>query len=247
MNGTLLGVWAHPDDEAYLSAGMMAAARRARRRVVVVTATAGEQGTNDATAWPPARLGALRRAELRTSLAVLGVHEHRVLDLPDGGCADIDGAQLIGDVVAEVRPDTIVTFGPDGMTGHPDHRAVSRWTTEAWQTSGHRGVLWFATLTPAFHRRWGAVNDALGLWSGIDRPPCTADPGLVVELEDEHLDQKAAALRAHASQTRPLVERLGDDVFRAWWATEAFVAAARSDPSEPDRAQLHRALRTVAS
>ena len=49
--GTLLGVWAHPDDEAYLSGGLMAAATGAGRRVVVVTATYGELGTSDPERW----------------------------------------------------------------------------------------------------------------------------------------------------------------------------------------------------
>ena len=66
---TLLGVWAHPDDEAYLSAGLMAEFRRRGDRVVVVTATLGERGTSDPVAWPPERLAVLRERELRSSLA----------------------------------------------------------------------------------------------------------------------------------------------------------------------------------
>lgn len=62
--GTLLGVWAHPDDEAYLSAGLMALARRDGQRVVVVTATFGEHGTDDPHRWPPTRLARHRRQEL---------------------------------------------------------------------------------------------------------------------------------------------------------------------------------------
>lgn len=69
--GTVLGVWAHPDDEMYLSAGIMAAAAEAGNRVVVVTATRGEQGTDDPTRWPPARLAELRTREMAASLAVL--------------------------------------------------------------------------------------------------------------------------------------------------------------------------------
>ena len=71
--GTLLGVWAHPDDEIYLSAGLMAATRAAGHRVVVATATRGEHGTDDPVEWPPARLAALRARETVEALAVLGV------------------------------------------------------------------------------------------------------------------------------------------------------------------------------
>ena len=46
--GTILGVWAHPDDDIYLSAGLMAAAVEAGQRVVDVTATRGEGGSMSA-------------------------------------------------------------------------------------------------------------------------------------------------------------------------------------------------------
>ena len=225
MTATLLGVWAHPDDETYLSAGLMAAARWRGDRVVVVTATAGEHGTDDPGRWPPERLGAMRRHELRASLAALGVHEHQMLGLPDGGCAERDGTAQLAAIIDDVRPDIIVTFGPEGMTGHPDHRAVSRWTTDAWAAAGH-GRLWYATLTPAFHATWGDVNDGLGLW-GEGRPPCVDSRDLAenLVLDDAALDQKLVALRAHASQTGPLIARLGEDVYREWWRVESFVDA----------------------
>ena len=88
--GTVLGVRAHPDDEAYLSAGLMASARAAGNRVVVATATlGGETGTPDAHRWQPARLAALRQYELVASLAAIYVQEHLWLGLPGtgAGCA----------------------------------------------------------------------------------------------------------------------------------------------------------------
>jgi GlcNAc-PI de-N-acetylase len=62
--GTILGVWAHPDDEAYLSGGLMAMARDLGSRVVCVTATRGELGTTDPVAWPPTRLATARRRQV---------------------------------------------------------------------------------------------------------------------------------------------------------------------------------------
>ncbi len=56
--GTVLSVWAHPDDETYLAGGVMASCVAAGQRVVCVSATAGEHGTADPVAWPPERLGA---------------------------------------------------------------------------------------------------------------------------------------------------------------------------------------------
>ena len=72
---TLLGVWAHPDDETYLSAGLMLEHVARGDRVVLVSATLGEHGTSDPATWPPARLAAHRRRELAASLAELGVHD----------------------------------------------------------------------------------------------------------------------------------------------------------------------------
>jgi LmbE family N-acetylglucosaminyl deacetylase len=230
--GTILGVWAHPDDEAYLSAGLMAAATRAGQRVAVVTATAGELGTPDPVQWPPARLAKRRRREMVRSLAVVGVDEHYWLGRADGGCADVDHADAVADIgriVEHVRPDTIVTFGPDGMTGHPDHRAVSSWTTTAWSVHRPGARLWYATVLPSFHARWGIVNDELGIFPP-EGAPCTPDEDAVavVTCDGWVLDAKVAALHAHASQTGPLIDRLGMDTFRRWWAVEAFADAARA-------------------
>ena len=134
--GTVLAVWAHPDDEAYLCAGLMALARRAGQRVVCVTATPGEHGTSDPEAWPPARLAALRTTEMAAAMAALGVDEHRWLGFEDGTLAAVDpahGTALIAGLLDEVRPDTVVSFGPDGMTGHPDHQAIAGWVEQAWR------------------------------------------------------------------------------------------------------------------
>src|SRR5438128_2438170 len=73
--GTVLGVWAHPDDETYLTAGLMARTVRDGGRVVCVTATRGEEGSFDEELWPSERMGAVREAELLRSLEVLGVRE----------------------------------------------------------------------------------------------------------------------------------------------------------------------------
>jgi LmbE family N-acetylglucosaminyl deacetylase len=227
--GTILGVWAHPDDEAYLSAGLMALARAGGQRVVIVSLTAGELGTDDPD-LRGRRLASHRRAELAASLSHLGVEEHHVLGLPDGGCAalgDGPGAALVGQWIDEVRPDTVVTFGPEGLTGHPDHLAVHRWTMAAWIERQRAPRLLQATVTPDFHRRWGHVNEAIGLWEGD--VPCTPDHelALAVCLQPDVLDRKVAALRAHDSQTSGLIDLIGMEDYRAWWATETFAEAAR--------------------
>jgi LmbE family N-acetylglucosaminyl deacetylase len=227
MNRTLLGVWAHPDDEAYLTAGLMAEFRGRGDRVVVITATLGERGTSDPVAWPPERLAVLREHELRTSLAAVGVDELHLLGYMDGECAWNDGTDRITELMAEIAPDLIVTFGPDGMTGHPDHRAVSAWTTDARRVARPQADLWYATLGTDYYAQWGALSDHVGLWAEQPSPPCTADHDLAarVTLDNESLDRKLAALQAHASQTTGLIDAVGLGTYREWWRTEYFVAA----------------------
>src|SRR5688572_15823441 len=104
----------------------MAAASAHGQRVVCVTATDGERGTDDPVRWPPDRLGPVRRWEAAAAMAVLGVTDHRHLGLPDGRLAESEGEgrAAVEALIAEVGPDTLLTFGPDGRTFHPDHVAV---------------------------------------------------------------------------------------------------------------------------
>lgn len=236
--GTVLGVWAHPDDEAYLSAGLMALARDAGHRVVCVTATRGEHGTDDPVRWPPPRLARRRELELRASLAALDVTEHHFLDYVDGTCARADAGPAVARlaaVMADVRPDTVVTFGPDGLTGHDDHRTVSAWATAARAVAAPRARLLQATTTRAFADRWHDLHARLEVFLDPSLPLRTP-PGRValeIVLDRELADRKLVALRAQASQTDGLIAELGEDRYRAWWSTESFVLAPAADVTAP--------------
>lgn len=229
--GTILGVWAHPDDEAYLSGGLMAIARDNGQRVVCVTATRGELGTPDPVAWPPDRLAAERTRELARSLDGLGVREHHWLAHRDGGCADADPAEAVArlaEIVDAVAPDTVLTFGPDGLTGHPDHRTVSAWTGAAVARAAPAARLLHATLPARRAQRWGALTDGLGIYPpGL--PALTPDERLAVDLglAPDVAQRKARALLAQQTQTAGLVATLGLDIFTAWVGEESFVDPAR--------------------
>ena len=231
--GTVLTVWAHPDDEAYLAGGLMALAADAGCRVVCVTATRGELGTAEPLRWPPARLAPVRERELAASLAALGVKEHHWLGIEDGTCATtspIPPVATIARLIRDVGADTVVTFGPDGLTGHPDHRAVSRWTTQAWAVSGARGRLLYATCTASFAKRFRSVHERFDVFEpGLPRVAPEADLALGLSLGGELLDRKIVALRAHATQTAGLIGAMGDDLFREWCAEENFLGL----PSRP--------------
>ncbi len=222
--GTVLMIWAHPDDETYLAGGLSAALTGSGHRVVCVTATRGEGGVASAPPEHHERLAAIRTTELEEALRILGVEEHHWLDYPDGGCADVDGkeaAARIAAVLDVVRPDTVVTFGPDGFTGHPDHQAVSGWTDLALARASARPRLLHAVA------REEAVDQELDEDFGVfelGRPRVCADDelDLLLELDEDVLDRKVDALLRQVSQTRGLVEAVGLRRFRAWVASESF-------------------------
>jgi LmbE family N-acetylglucosaminyl deacetylase len=231
--GTILSIWAHPDDEAYLCGGVMAMAAAAKSRVVCVTATRGELGVTDPTRWPPEQLTTIREAELAECLRILGVTEHHWLGFPDGGCASVDvneAVQQIAEIITEVAPDTILTFAPDGQTGHPDHIAVHRWTVEAVRRTGI-GTLHVVANT----QEW--LDDHLAQWielgAIVGEPPVawTGPLSIDVALTGNFLNRKYAALSAQASQTEQLRGILGEDRYREIIRIERFATFAVEEPT----------------
>jgi LmbE family N-acetylglucosaminyl deacetylase len=229
MWGTILGIWAHPDDEAYLSGGLMAMARDAGHRVVCVTATRGELGTADPQRWPPRLLAAERTGELARCLAILGVTEHHWLGYRDGQCAGVPAEEPVArlcELIDDVRPDTVLTFGPDGQTGHPDHRAVGAWTAAAFGKAAPAGArLLLSAVTDGWARRWQAVNDAFDVFA--DGFPVTVPQerlALDVQLPPPVLGRKVRALAAQRTQTAGIIGAMGLPQYTEWVREEAFVA-----------------------
>ena len=231
--GTILSIWAHPDDETYLAAGIMAAARDNGQRVVCLSATAGEHGTSDPATWPPERLGRVRRWEAAASMAVLGVAEHHVLGYEDGSldADDPAGIASIERFVADVRPDTILTFGADGMTFHPDHIAVHHWVTAAWRRHGRSARLLHAAASVDFAERFREQFEDWGVYMTDERPVPVPTDRLAIHavLTGADLDRKVAALRAMATQTADVLASIHTDTYAAQVAEEAFVAATRPE------------------
>lgn len=226
----ILGVWAHPDDETFLSAAVMAAAVAEGAVVACVTATRGEQGSTDPDRWPAGPvLAAVRSAEMAAALGALGVTDHEWLDYPDGGCADVDPAQAVERVAAAIQradPEVVLTFGPDGMTGHPDHRAVSGWVSAALARTGGRARLLHAIHTTEWMAAYRSIVDELDVFMGFEPPTVPVSAADVyLAAEGSLLDVKLAALYAQTSQTAVLLEHLGDDLARQVLAEEAFVEA----------------------
>ena len=136
----LMAVLAHPDDESLGVGGILAKYASEGVDVRLVTATRGDagrfRGCRSGEDGHPgsAAVGRIREEELRAAAAVLGLHEVSVLGHPDQQLDRVVPREVIGQIVAEVRrfrPDVVVTFGPDGTYGHPDHIAISQFTTAA--------------------------------------------------------------------------------------------------------------------
>lgn len=227
--GTILGIWAHPDDEAYLSGGLMTIARDLGSRVICVTATRGERGTADPVAWPPDRLAATRTAEMSRCLDILGVGEHHWLDRPDGGCTDADSAAAVdalSGIIDRVRPDTILTFGADGYTGHPDHRAVAGWATAAVDGCGRPEIRVLQAAVPhRRHARWGDLDRELGVFEpGFPVLVPDAEFVVLLPLDPAVVTRKVRALSAQHTQTVGLIAALGLERYTNWVGEECFVA-----------------------
>ena len=136
----LLAVLAHPDDESLGVGGTLAKYAAEGIDVFLLTATRGDAGRfrghrPGAPGHPGAEaLGAIREAELRAAATVLGVREVALLDYGDSLLDRAHPREIVAAIASHlrhVRPDVVVTFGPDGAYGHPDHVAISQSTTAA--------------------------------------------------------------------------------------------------------------------
>ena len=227
--GTILSLWAHPDDEGYGCGAIMARAVDNGQRVVCVTATRGERGSTDESRWPNGpELATVRTAELAATLQILGVSEHRFLDYPDGGCANVDQDEAVARVRAiidDIQPDTILTFGPDGGTFHPDHIAVSGWASAA--AAGTATKVFQVTNTPEWTARMDAVvpRELVMMAEGepISTPEEQCDIYLIVEGAE--LERKRRAMLCMESQIGPMLALGGVELFDQILNEEAYVLA----------------------
>ena len=128
-------------------------------------------------------------------------------------------------MIDEVRPDTVLTFGPDGITGHADHRTVSDWTTAAFDRAAGRGArLLYAAVPQRWEQRWSTLNDKFDVYlPGF--PVTVPDDQLAVATapDPDVLDRKIRALAAQETQTAGLIDALGLAEYTAWAAEEAFI------------------------
>jgi len=217
----LMGLFAHPDDESLGVGGLLAKYSAEGVETYVVTATRGQRGWHGLPAIDPGEeaFGRVREAELRAAAAVLGVREVSLLDYVDGDLDQADPAEVMGQLAAHlrrVRPQVVVTFGPDGSYGHPDHIAICQFATGATVLAAdpqaavpggyepHRvSKLYYLFDTPELLALYNTIFPELVMHvDGIDRRgQGWADWMITASIDaDAHWRTAGRAIACHASQ-----------------------------------------------
>jgi LmbE family N-acetylglucosaminyl deacetylase len=231
--GPLLAVFAHPDDETFGAAGVMAAAVERGLPVTVVSATRGEAGESAIPGLDdPERLGVVRERELREAMRQIGVSDVRLLGYRDSGMAGSSFAEhprafvrvpvetaaaRLAAHIRSVRPHVIVTFGPEGLYGHPDHLHMHHAALRAVQLAADPASKGHATSepwqTPALYFAAFPREDMLALFdrpnsplrslpedarANLGTPRSQITHGISIE---PWRDGKRAAIAAHRTQT----------------------------------------------
>ena len=191
--GGLAAVLAHPDDESFSCAGAMAVAHDAGSTTRLLVVTRGEAG---GAGEPDASVGDVRESELICAARKIGLDEVSLLDgYPDGGVADEPFERLVDDItawLADRRPQAIITFGPHGVTGHPDHIVVgsaTRWAVERLAEDGIAPNAVYV-ISPVFDPGGNRFDLSPEEQAATHRIDITAVAG-----------RKLDALKCHASQT----------------------------------------------
>jgi len=164
-----------------------------------LTATRGQAGScGDPPLCRPESLGMVREAELRCACAALGLEPPILLDYQDGALARVSETEAVNQIMAlvrELRPQVLLTWPSDGLSGHPDHVAISRWTGLAFQQAAVLGPEAPAALYHLVLPR--SIADRLGL-AHLQAIP---DEAVTVTVDVTPVwDQKLAAVNCHRTQ-----------------------------------------------
>ncbi len=142
---TILGLFAHPDDECMGPGGTLAKYAALGHRVVFVTATDGGAGRlHDTRPDDPSDLRRRRRAETEAAADILGIEFGGFLDWEDGRLREMDALEVeerLAKVIRETMPDVVITFHGSGISYHPDHRVMTLATVGAFR--GARERSWY--------------------------------------------------------------------------------------------------------
>ena len=217
----LLAVFPHPDDETLGLGSTLARYAAEGVQTYLVCATRGERGWFDSEGPDPgfAEVARIREAELRCAAENLGIHEVCFLDYIDGDVDQVNPEEIIGKIVSHIRriqPQVVVTFGPDGAYGHPDHIALSQFAHGAVVCAADRNFV-DANLQPPHrvlkfyymvdsHEIVNVANEAFGGISmeidGVTRGHVGWDDWQITTRLDNNkfIDRVQKAMLCHKSQ-----------------------------------------------
>jgi LmbE family N-acetylglucosaminyl deacetylase len=242
MEQRLLCAFAHPDDECYGPAGTIREiAVRPKGRVRLVIATRGEAGSMGISKqYARHDLARIRQGEMQASAAVLGA-ELRFLGWPDKGLSAFNPDRAVVELAREIRlfrPQVLLTFHPNGISGHPDHKAMSAFLVDAALAAGDpaRGVDGLPPWTAA-RLFYYAVSATRGRMMEAFRSVATipdAEATIVMDVRS-HASIQHAACRCHVTQMdfyRALQQAEGG--LDRLWSTEHLVVEPRIGGRLPD-------------
>lgn len=195
MSKKILFVFAHPDDESFACAGTIAKYRDMGHEISLICATSGCKGkSGDFHFDCREKLARHREKEMQQAADIIGVSHLYFYRYLDGSLKDQDLYELayrIQSTMLEVKPDIVVTFPPDGVTGHPDHIAVTQATEQAIlsmeQAGVYNGDVYFASI-PHYYDHCGQLGPHVTF-------PITAKVDIT-----GYREVKGKALQAHRSQ-----------------------------------------------
>lgn len=220
---TILLSFAHPDDESFYTVGVTRKYTEAGGRVVLSCATRGQRGkAGDPPLTTPEKLPEVREEELRAAAEIMGLSHVEMLPYEDRRLAEAPPAEIRAALVGLIRrhrPAIVITFEPNGGNLHPDHVAISRFTSDA--VTAAADDRWLPELGPA-HRvarlLWvGTVSP----WEETDPERLARTPGVdfLVDIRPWR-EIKARALAAHRTQhqsiNRLFLERPDRDAILSW-------------------------------
>ncbi|MFQ6014039.1 MAG: PIG-L deacetylase family protein [Anaerolineae bacterium] len=247
---SLLAIFAHPDDEAFGTGGTLAKYAAEGIQVSLLTATRGEAGQiSDPNLATPENLSTVREQELRCACQIMGVTNLEVLGYLDGQLASCDPHEVEGKIVRVIRryrPQVMITFGPDGIYGHPDHVAVHHFAKAAFYSSGVASAfpehlaeglrphavskLYYRALPKSnlaiLEKSRGSLqielNGQILRFQGMDEEQITT----VIDIS-AYLETKKAAIQCHRTQLPPegRFARLSEQEQRQWLSQEHFILA----------------------
>ena len=240
----LLCILAHPDDEALGMGGSLAKYAAEGVEIYLLTATKGERGWPGPPAENPGLegLGRLREQELLAAAHILGIHEVNFLGYLDGDLDQANPAEAIAQIVdhiRRVRPQVVVTFGPDGSYGHPDHIAISQLTAAAILQAANPAYaansrpphlvakFYYKVWIAAEHEVYVAMFEEPRMnIDGVERGGVPWPEWGVTTWVDtgSHWQTAWAAVKCHRTQLQgyPGVDTLSEEQIRRVWGREGY-------------------------